>query len=129
MGTKINPLCRVIQGRETGVTYSRTTPNGHGMGGWNYVLHSDPGIIKVDDNCPQGPPPLLNQEPNDTTLTVSLMEGVTFRYRERGLQTHETVVVVNPYEINARPVRLFSQGVWRRRTLPFSLVVDKYRAG
>ena len=114
-----------------GVTYDGTTPNGHGVGEWNFVLHSDPGIIKVGDNRPQGPPPLLNQEPDDTTLTVSLMEGVTFRYRECGLQAHETVVVVNPYEINARPVRLFSQGssVWRRRTLLFPLVVDKNRAG
>ena len=43
----------------------------------------------------------LDQESDNAPLTVSLHESASFGHRERGLQTHGAVMVVNPYEIYA----------------------------
>jgi hypothetical protein len=65
------------------------------VGRWNLGLHADPRIIQVNDNCQWRFEGSLNQEADDASLAVGLKEFASFRYRERGLQIHSTIVVIN----------------------------------
>ena len=53
----------------------------------------------MNNNCSRRFKRSLDQEPDDTPLTMSLEEAVSFGYRERSLQTHGTVVVVDLYKV------------------------------
>jgi len=68
---------------------------------WNFRLHTNPGMVKVNNNHLWGSWRSLNQESDDTPPTASLNETVSFGYRKRGLQAHRAVVVINPYQLYA----------------------------
>jgi hypothetical protein len=89
----------------------------------------------VNNNCPWRFERSLDQETDDASLTVSLKESVSFRYRERGLQTHCTVLVINLDKVYAgsmKPIQTSISEIVHRGSGAASLVtlpVDENWAG
>ena len=94
--------------------------------GWNFALHTNPRIIQINNDRLQRflRRESLDQEPNDASVTVGFSErAVSFGYSECSFQIHGPVVVVDPYEMDARSDQTFQSRRWWAEELEPSLIL------